>query len=104
MTVSSRSSSSVTPSGAVTADRVDGVADDQMGDVVLDGLGDLARERLDVELARDLLEHAALDDPGGLLGAGELERGGRVDRDVEADAEEVDVQRVAAHGVVAGRP
>ena len=61
MTVSSRSSRSVTPSGAVTADSVTVSLIVHVRDVVLDRLGDVARERLDVELARDLLEHAALD-------------------------------------------
>ena len=45
------------------------------------------------------LRIAALDDARRLVGAEELERDGRVDGLVDVDAQEVDVQRVAADGV-----
>ena len=62
---------------------------------MLDRVRDLGRQRLDVQLARDLLEHAAGLDAGGVLGAGELEHDGRVDLLSEVDAQQVDVHRVA---------
>ncbi len=39
----------------------------------LEALGDVVGQRLDVDLARDVLEHAALLGPGGVLAAQELE-------------------------------
>ena len=64
---------------------------------MLDRVGNVVGERLDGELARDVLEHAALARARGALGAEELELHGGLDRAVEAHAQQVDVQRVAAH-------
>ena len=100
--VSSGSSSSVTPSGTATSASVIVSLMSMRRHVVEDRLGDRVRQRLDVQLARDLLEHAALLDAGRLLAAGQLERHDRVDRDVEVDAQQVDVHRLAAHRVVLG--
>ncbi len=74
----------------------DRVVDLHLRDVVLDRVRNVGRERLDRQLARDLLEHAALLDARGVIDAGELEHDRRLDRLVEADAEQVDVHRVAA--------
>ena len=62
MTVSSGSSSSVTPSGTSTSREPERVADPEPGDVGLEVLRDLERQRLDVDLVRDLREDAALAD------------------------------------------
>jgi len=69
------------------------------GDVHGDVVGDLAGQRLDVELARDVLEHAALLDAGRLLDPGQLDRDRGLDLLVEADLEQVDVHDLLAHGV-----
>ena len=95
----SGSSSSVTPGGEVDRFERERVADLERGDVVLERVRDVARQRLDRELARDLLEHAALLDPGRVLGADQLEHHGRLDRLVEADAQQIDVDGLAADGV-----
>ena len=50
------------------------VADLHAGDVVLDRVGDVGRQRLDRDLAERLLEHAALLDAGRVVDAGQLER------------------------------
>src|SRR6185436_14045315 len=68
----------------------------------VDRLGDRGRQRLDVHLAGDVLEDAALDDAGGLLLADEVHRHGRLDGDLEVDAQQVDVHEVAAHRVALG--
>ena len=60
MTVSSRSSSSVTPCGHGDGGQRERVVHLQVGDVVADRVRDVVRERLDVELARLLAQHAAL--------------------------------------------
>ena len=54
------------------------------------------------ELARDLLEHAALLDAGRVLDARQLDRHDRADLLVEADAQQVDVGGLAAHRVALG--
>src|SRR5947209_1315314 len=51
----------------------DRVADLDARDVVVDEVRDVAWQRLDVQLARDLLEHASLLDPGRTLGADQIE-------------------------------
>src|SRR5205085_9363070 len=56
-------------------------------------------QRLDVDLTRDLLQHAALRDAGGLGAAVELDDGGGLDRLGEVDPQEVDVQQVAGDRV-----
>ena len=58
--------------------------------------GIVGRQRLDGDLAGDVLEHAALFDAGRLLGALELDRDVGLDRDVELDLEQVEVLEVAA--------
>ena len=60
------------------------------------------RQRLDVELARDLLQHAALLDARRL--ADELHRDRRVDRLVEPNLVEVDVRDRARGSGSAGSP
>ena len=70
MTVSSRSSSSVTPSRDGDGRQRERLVHLQAGDVVDDRVRDVVRERLDVELARLLAEHAALGDAGRLVAAG----------------------------------
>ena len=74
------------------------VADVHVGDVDLDPLGNLHRQRLDVDLARDLREHAALLRADGL--ADELDHDLRLDRLVEADLLEVDVGDAAGDHVL----
>jgi hypothetical protein len=68
----------------------------------LQALGDVVRQRLDVDLARDVLEHAALLGPRRVLAAEEVQRHDRVDGHVEIHAQEVDVHRVPADGVTLG--
>ena len=67
---------------------------------MLDDVGKVVGEREHVDLARLLAEHAALGDAGRLLGADEVEHGGGVDRLAHVDAQQVDVDRLAAHRVV----
>ena len=69
MTVSSRSSSSVTPSRDGDGGQRERLVHLQAGDVVDDRVRDVVRQRLDVELARLLAEHAALGDAGRLVAA-----------------------------------
>ena len=64
-------------------------------DVDLELLRDLERQRLDVDLVRDLGEDAALLDADRL--ADERDHDGGLDRLVEADLLEVDVRDRAAH-------
>jgi hypothetical protein len=52
-----------------------------------DRVRDVARQRLDVDLARLLGEHAALDDAGRLVGAEQLEHDRGVDLLVHVHAE-----------------
>ena len=73
------------------------VADLHAADVGLDALRDLHRQRLDVELELRLRDDAALLHAGRILGA-ELDVHGRLDRDVEADLEQVDVADVPRIG------
>ena len=73
------------------------VVDLHARDVVLDRVRDVARQRLDVDLARLLGEHAALDDAGRVVGAEQLEHDRGVDRLVHVHAEEVHVHDLAAH-------
>ena len=80
----------------------DRLADLHLADVVHDRLRDRRRQRLDVQLARDLLEHAAFLDARRVVDAGQLERHDRVDRLVEVHAQQVDVDGLAAHGVALG--
>ena len=75
------------------------VADLHPADVGLDRLGDLHRQRLDVDRRRWLREHAALLDAGRVLGAVEMDVDGRLDRDVESHFLQVDVADVAADRV-----
>jgi hypothetical protein len=49
-----------------------------------------------------VLEHAALPGAGCVVAADELQRDDGVDGDVEAHAQEVDMQRLAAHRVALG--
>ena len=62
-------------------------------------LGDLGRQRFDGDLAGDVLEHAALLDAGGVLGALELDRDLGLDRLVELHLLQVDVLEAAADRV-----
>ncbi len=56
----------------------------------------------DVQLAGDLLEHAAFLDARRLLDAGQLQRHHGADRLVESHAQQVHVHGLAAHGVAVG--
>ena len=96
MTVSSGSSSSLTPSGIVEVRQAERVADAERGDVGLEAaLRDLERQRLDVDLVRDLVQDAALAHADRVADERDLDRG--LDRLVEADLLEVDVRDLAAH-------
>ena len=95
----SGSSRSVTPRGGVIASSVTVSPISHRGHVVLERVRDVGRQRLDGELARDLLEHAALLDAGSVVGADELEHDRRLDRLVEPDAQQVDVHGVAGDRV-----
>ena len=93
MVISSGSSAmNFTPEGTATEARLIVSLMSICGDVDGDLLGDLRRQRLDGDLAGDVLEHAALADAGRLVGPLELDRNLRLDLLVEADLEEVEVQ------------
>jgi hypothetical protein len=62
---------------------------------VLDAVGNVAREGLDRELARDVLEDAALRDAGSGVLPYELEPDGGLDGLVQAHAEKIDVNGMA---------
>ena len=66
---------------------------------MVDGVGDVARQGLDRELACDLLEHATLLDAGRVLRADQVEDDGGGDCLVEPDSQHVDVGRLAGHRV-----
>ena len=68
--------------------------------VHVDRLGDVGRQRLDVELVGHVLEHAALLDAGRLLGALEVTCTGRLDLLVEAHLEQVDVEQLVTDRVL----
>ena len=63
-------------------------------------LGNLHRQRLDVHLARDLGERAALAHAGRVFGADEHDGDRRGDRLVEADLLEVDVDELSAQRIL----
>ena len=73
-TVSSRSSSERHAAGRRDRGERERVVDLHLDASSDDRLGDLVRQRLDVDLAGDLVEHAALDDAGGVVGAGAARR------------------------------
>jgi hypothetical protein len=75
---------------------VHGCRDLEPGHVHDDRLGDVRRQRLDVELVRHVLEHAALLDARRLLGALEVDVDLGLDLLVEADLEQVDVEQLVA--------
>ena len=93
-TISSRSPRISTPAGALTLASVIVSAMPMPGDVGDDPVGDVGRQRLDRDLARDVLEHAALAHARRVLDALELERDGRLDLLVEADLQQVEVLHV----------
>ena len=106
----SGSSRKATPSIASRSATPNRVTNFEGRDVRLDVLRNPGRQRLDAQLARDLLDDAALLCPGRL--SDELHVHGRLDRAVEAHLVEVDVgQRapdrvpleVLENGVVRGR-
>ena len=68
-------------------------------DVELEVLGDLHRQRLDVDLARDLRERAALA-ARPAVSADELRRSRSRDRLVETDLLEVDVRQLPAERIL----
>jgi hypothetical protein len=84
--------------GRAQVDEAQGVADRHAAHVQLEVLGDLHRQGLDPDLARDLREHAAFGDADGL--ADELHHDLRLDRLVEPHLLEVDVDQAALHGVL----
>ena len=69
------------------------------GDVDDDPVGNLGRQRLHRDLAGDVLHHAALLDPGSVLGALELDRDLGLDLLVEPHLLEVEVLEAAPDGV-----
>ncbi len=73
----------------------DRVADLGGRDVVDDRVRDRGRKRFDVQLARDLLEHATGLHARRVLDTRQLEHDGRVDLLREVDAQQVDVHRRA---------
>ena len=75
-----------------------GAADLEVGDVDGEAGGDVARLGVDGEAGEDLVDHAALA-ADGLGLALEVDRHVDVDGLVEVDADEVDVEHVAAHRV-----
>src|SRR5829696_5077763 len=75
----------------------DVVADVERCYVELDPLRDVHRKRLDVDLPQRLLQHAALGDPLRL--SGELDDHLRVDRLIEPNLLEVNVEEAVLHGV-----
>ena len=62
---------------------------------MLDRVRDVGGQRFDRELARHVLQHAALLDARRLVGADELKCHSGLNRAVEPDAEQVDVDRSA---------
>ena len=99
MTSSGSSATNSTPGRGCQRGELDRVVDLHLGDVDDDPLGDLGRQRLDGDLAGDVLEHAALLDAGGLLGALQLDRDLGLDLLVELHLLQVEVLKVAADGV-----
>ena len=95
ITISSGSSSSVTPSGTATSESRSVSPIPSAGDVGLEVLRDLERERLDVDLVRDLVEDAALAHADRVADERDHDRG--LDRLVEPDFLKVDVRDVAAN-------
>jgi hypothetical protein len=71
----------------------------EVRDVDRDVLGNVGGQRLDVQLARDLLEHAAALHSGRVLGAGELDENGRVHLLAQVHLDQVEVHHVGAHRV-----
>ena len=97
-TGSSASTEVVTPSGSVMSLTRLALADLEVGDVDGEARRDVGRLGRDEQRLQDLVDHAAL--AGDRLGLA-LEVDGDLDVDglVEVDADEVDVEHVAAHGV-----
>ena len=62
--------------------------------------GNFHRQRLDVHLARDLRERAALAHAGCVLGADEDDRDRRGDRHVQANLLQVDVDELSAERIL----
>ena len=79
-------------------DEAQRVADRHAAHVEVEVLGNLHRQRLDPDLAADLREHAALGDTDRL--ADELDDDLRLDRLVEPDLLQVDVDQPALHRVL----
>jgi hypothetical protein len=69
----------------------------ELRDVEIDVLRHLERQRLDVELAQRLREHAALAHTRRVLAPGQLDGDRRMNRLVEPDLLQVDVHHVPAH-------
>ena len=63
---------------------------------MLQRIRDVVRERFDVELAQDVLEHPTLLDSRRVVAADQLQHDGRLDRLIQTHAEQVDMDRVAA--------
>jgi hypothetical protein len=64
-----------------------------------EGIGDVVGQCFDRQLARDLLEYAAVDRARRVVDAGEFEHDRGLDLYVQADAEQVDVHRGAVDRV-----
>ena len=100
MTVSSRSSSSVTPSGTVTADSVSVsfISRPETSWTIESGMSSGSASMLSSRVS--WLSTPPSDDAGRLVAALQIEHDDRVDRLVHVDAQEVEVDRLAAHRMV----
>ena len=98
MTVSCGSSSIVTFSIGANVGQPEDVTDLHVGDVDLDVLRHVGRQRLDVHLTRDQREHPARLDACRL--ADELHDDGRMDRLVEPHLAKIDVRDRSANRIL----
>jgi hypothetical protein len=94
----------VTPSGATSSARRSVPPISIRGDVEVDVLGNLERQRLDGDLAQNLREDAAFLHAGGNIAAGQVDGDRGVDRLVEPHLLQVDVRDAAAYWDRPGTP
>ena len=100
MIVSSGSSRKVTPSGGVISERCSVAAASRCETSTVIDLGDVGRQRLDVQLVGLLADDAALGDAGRVLGAVQVDAHRRLDLLAQVDLEQVEVHDLAADRVV----